>query len=73
MQVFFQICDYLDITPGAFFEWGGGVNVSDEIQKIIPILERLTPRQLEMINELAVELAELNEKDSSEKQNLMEI
>ena len=23
MQVFFQICDYLDITPGAFFEWGG--------------------------------------------------
>ena len=48
---------------------GGGVNVSDEIQKIIPILERLTPRQLEMINELAVELAELNEKDSSEKQN----
>lgn len=72
MQVFFQICDYLDITPGAFFEWGG-VNVPDEIQKIIPILERLTPRQLEMINELAVELAELNEKDSSEKQNLMEI
>ena len=51
----------------------GGVNVPDEIQKIIPILERLTPRQLEMINELAVELAELNEKDSSEKQNLMEI
>ena len=47
------------------FGQAGGVNVSDEIQKIIPILERLTPRQLELINELAVELAELNEKDSS--------
>lgn len=23
MQVFFQICDYLDVTPGDFFERGG--------------------------------------------------
>ena len=23
MQVFFDICDFLNISPGAFFEWGG--------------------------------------------------
>ena len=43
--------------------------MSDKMQEIIPILERLTPRQLEMIKELAVELAELNEKSSPEEQD----
>lgn len=51
MQVFFQICDYLDITPSAFLS--GGINMSDKMQEIIPILERLTPRQMEMIKEPA--------------------
>ena len=39
--------------------------MSDKMQEIIPILERLTPRQLEMIKELA----ELNEKGSPEEQD----
>ena len=63
MQVFFQICDYLDITPSAFLS--GGINMSDKMQEIIPILKRLTPRQMEMIKEPA----ELNTKGSPEEQD----
>ena len=55
MQVFFDICDYLNISPGAFFEWGGVKQKDKPSEDITELIKKLTPRQQEIIRQIAEE------------------
>ncbi len=54
MQVFFYICEYLDISPAEFFSYGiKEPHITDELKRAA---ERLSPRQsihlLDIINDI---------------------
>lgn len=51
MQVFFYICDYLNITPSDFFD--PHTNYPKEINELIEILQNLNSEQLKLIKQIA--------------------
>lgn len=57
MQVFFYICEYLDITPCDFFDLS--LKNPKEVSAIQYNLKKLNPKQLENIDYLVSELAKL--------------
>ena len=56
MQCFFFICEYLNITPSAFFDVDN--QQPDRIGKLTEILKTLSCQQLSVIELLAKELSE---------------
>lgn len=57
MQVFFYICEYLDVTPAEFFD--AGECHPSQYQEILENLKGLKPETLHHISEI---IKELNEK-----------
>lgn len=55
MQCFFYICEYLNITPSAFFETDN--QQPDRINKLTTVLKTLNSQQLAIIELLAQELS----------------
>lgn len=57
IQVFFYICEYLNITPKEFFDFE--VKSPNKINKLIPQIEKLSPPQLDALSAV---VAEFNKK-----------
>lgn len=53
MQCFFYICDYLQITPQEFFD--DKFQAPRELNKLMESLKSLSPKQLELINNIVAE------------------
>ncbi len=53
MQCFFYICDYLQITPQEFFD--DKSQSPHELNKLMESLKSLSPKQLELINNIVAE------------------
>ena len=54
MESFFLICDYLQITPGEFFQLD--IASPKKLNETIQRLQRLTSYQLNLINQIADEM-----------------
>lgn len=55
MQCFFYICEYLNVTPSAFFEADN--HQPDRINKLTAVLKTLSSQQLSIMELLAQELS----------------
>ena len=68
MQLFFDICEYLHVTPGQFFDRGGvPAEISEELKELFVLMQKLTPGQREIIRSVAEEfLAAGSAKEPSE-------
>lgn len=53
MQLFFYICEYLNITPMEFFNFN--IKSPEKLNNLIPQLEKLSQSQLETISSLVKE------------------
>lgn len=56
MTVFFYICDFLEITPNQFFDYG--LSAPNEFNHTVEEMKPLSGRQLELIMELVKEIKE---------------
>ena len=68
MQLFFDICEYLHVTPGQFIDRGGvPAEISEELKELFVLMQKLTPGQREIIRSVAEEfLAAGSAKEPSE-------
>ena len=54
MDVFFEICEFFEITPKMFFDEEQSDPI--EMQKLIELASNLTPSQLELLISIAMEM-----------------
>lgn len=47
MNMFFYMCEYLDVTPGEFFK--DDLIKSKKIQELTPVLDKMSPNQIETL------------------------